>query len=122
MIAERRKKRTLLHIRDLLNKRVPQAEAACTVLDDVVTSLGAGSTPVAEQFDSFFAQARRLRDLCDRLAAASPAAADAIVKALNDESVTPTPLATGVGSSAETTSGDAAPTESSEVLAGYEGK
>lgn len=128
VIAERRRKRTLLHIRDLLNKRVPQAEAACSVLDDVVTSLSADSAPVAEQYESFFAQARRLRDLCDRLVAASPAAADVMAKALSDETAQVSSsdgvLATEVGprTGDNASGGDATPAPRNVNLAELDGR
>ena len=89
LVAERRRRRTLAYAKDVLARRVPQAETAAAVLDDVVATLGAGSGAGAgagagalESFEAFFAQASRLKDLCDRLAAVSPAAAAAISSSL----------------------------------------
>jgi hypothetical protein len=52
-------------------------------MEGVLAALQQGSTaPVGESFKAFFDQAARLAALCQRLAAASPAAARAIEAAL----------------------------------------
>jgi hypothetical protein len=91
---ERRRKRTLMHIKDLLSKRVPQVEAASSLLEEVLASLqqkvpsgsssssSGGGAGAADSFKSFFDHAERLQALCDRLSAASPAAAQAIAEAI----------------------------------------
>ena len=95
LAKERKRKRTLLHIKGLLAKRVPQAEAASQLLEEVMGTLqqqqrqpqagGGASQAPQDTFQSFFDQTGRLHALCDRLSEASPAAAQAISSALSAE-------------------------------------
>ncbi len=92
LAKERKRKRTLLHIKGLLAKRVPQAEAASQLLEEVMGTLqqqrqpkagGGASQAPEDSFKSFFDQTGRLQALCDRLSEASPAASQAISSALS---------------------------------------
>lgn len=71
---ERRRKRTLLFLRDVYAKRLPQAEQASEALDDLVSKLksSAGESTPNEDLKSFVIRANRLRDLCERLLAEAP--------------------------------------------------
>jgi len=71
---ERRRKRTLLFLRDVYAKRLPQAEQASEALDDLVSKLksSTGESTPNEDLKSFVIRANRLRDLCERLLAEAP--------------------------------------------------
>lgn len=71
--AERRRKRTLVHIKQLFEKRLPQAEDAWATLEAIATDLKAdGAWPASLPVQEFLLKAQRLKSLCDRLAAAAP--------------------------------------------------
>ena len=71
---ERRRKRTLLFLRDIYAKRLPQAEQASDALDGLVSKLKgtAGESTPNDDLKSFVARANRLKALCDRLLSDAP--------------------------------------------------
>jgi hypothetical protein len=71
---ERRRKRTLLFLRDIYAKRLPQAEQASEALDELVNKLkgSAGESTPNDDLKSFVARANRLKDLCERLLTDAP--------------------------------------------------
>lgn len=111
IMKERRRKRTLLHIRDLYNKRLPQAETASLALDSMAnemltkgifaTSSSSSSTASSSSssaatvhystkdttFTDFLERGTRLKALCDRLAAASPEIAQQMIEVTEEENL-----------------------------------
>ena len=71
---ERRRKRTLLFLRDIYAKRLPQAEQASEALDELVNKFkgSAGESTPNDDLKSFVARANRLKDLCERLLTDAP--------------------------------------------------
>lgn len=84
---ERRRKRTLLFLRDIYAKRLPQAEQASDALDGLVSKLkgNAGESTPNDDLKSFVARANRLKALCDRLLSDAPKEVTSAITAAEGE-------------------------------------